>query len=193
MTIPDPFKSISNANRKRALACFCALSLALMVAMQWLDAHLKTHPAPHGIVSFELAGNSEDARHIISSWGQKGQLRAALSLGLDYFFLVAYALLIALACAQIAKALRRGSRRITALGFLLAWLQIPAAMSDAIENTALIQVLLGSNHPAWPAVAGWCAVIKFSLVGAGLLYIAAAAMGFLAIRVLQRHSGSKHI
>ena len=160
-----------------------------MTTMHWLDAHLKTAAAPAGIVSFELAGNMESTRQIISSWGLDGQVRAALSLGLDYFFLAVYATFIAMACAQIAKALRWGPRMLATVGFLLAWTQFPAALLDAVENTALIQLLLGSSRPALPLVARWCAVIKFTLVGAGLLYIIGAGLVFLVIKFFRWRTG----
>jgi len=189
MTIPDPFASFSISARKRALVCFLILAIVLMTAMHRLDANLKTAEAPAGIVSFELAGNLESIQQIISSWGLDGQVRAALSLGLDYFFLVVYALFIALACAQIAKALGGNLRVLAAAGFLLAWMQFLAAVLDAVENAALIQLLLGSSRPALPLVARWCAVIKFTFVGAGLIYIIGAGLAVLVIKFFRGRSG----
>ena len=189
MTIPDPIACISGSARKHALVSFFILTLVLMTAMHWLDAHLKTTPAPAGIVSFELAGNLESTRQIISSWDHAGQVRAALSLGLDYFFLVVYAFFLALACSQIARALRWSSRILAATGFLLAWAQFLAAVLDAIENTVLIQLLLGSTQPALPLVARWCAVIKFTLVGAGLFYIVGAGTGLFVMKFFRWRTG----
>ena len=39
---------------------------------------------------------------------------------------------------------------------------------DAVENYALLRVLLGSEVPAWPIIATWCASLKFLLILAGL-------------------------
>lgn len=183
MSIPDPFANITNAIHKRALALFFILTIVLLAAMNWLDAGLKTEAAPRGIISFELADNLESSRRIISSWGIDGQVRAGLSLGLDYFFLVAYALFIALACSRIAKALQGNFLILAAAGYLLAWAQFPAALLDAVENAALIQLLLGSSGSALPLVARWCAVIKFTLVGGGLIYIIGTGAVLLVIKI----------
>jgi hypothetical protein len=51
-----------------------------------------------------------------------------------------------------------------------------AALLDAVENYALIRVLLGSNLVIWPKVAKWCAVPKFVIVAAGLAYILIGAL-----------------
>ena len=42
---------------------------------------------------------------------------------------------------------------------------------DAIENLALIALLLNSARMWLPALARWCAIVKFSIVGAGLIFI----------------------
>lgn len=185
MAITDPFKNITNSVRKRALILFFILTIVLLTAMNWLDAGLKTGAAPCGIISYELADGLENSRRITASWGPDGKVRAALSLGLDYFFLVAYALFIALACSQIAKALQENSPNFAAVGYLLTWAQFPAAALDAVENAALIQLLLGSSQPALPLVARWCALIKFALVGAGLIYIIGTGLVFSATKLFR--------
>jgi hypothetical protein len=191
MGITDPFKNITGPVRKRALILFFILTIVLLTAMNWLDAGLKTEAAPSGIISFELADSLEHSRRITASWGPDGKVRAALSLGLDYFFLVAYALFIALACSQIAKALQANSPNFAAVGYLLAWAQFPAAALDAFENAALIHLLLGSSLPPLPLVARWCALIKFSLVGAGLIYIIGTGLVFLATKLLRWRARQK--
>ena len=67
-------------------------------------------------------------------------------------------------------------RAILDVGVLLAWAQFGAALLDAVENYALIQVLLGSQQALWPAVARWCAIPKFLIVAAGLVYIGVGAV-----------------
>jgi hypothetical protein len=159
-----------------------ALTLALMVAMTLLDAPLKTDEAPLGIVSFELARTLPRAQAILASWQGRGEHYAALGLGLDYLFLVAYSLSIALGCVLLAD-LREGRQSgFARAGVMLAWAQPGAAVLDAVENYALIQLLLGSGGSHWPGLAWGCAVPKFAVVLLGLLYLILG--GALALRSL---------
>ena len=50
------------------------------------------------------------------------------------------------------------------------------------QNVALYAILLGNNAPPWPQVAQICALIKFGLILAGLLYVIAGVVG----RVVRR-------
>ncbi len=148
------------------------LTLPVMVALCWLDEPLKTEAAPLGMVSLELAGDPSVARDIIASWGQTRQVYAGLSLGLDYLFLVGYATTIGLACVLVARSPRNRFETLAAVGELLAWGQIAAALLDGVENYGLIRVLLGTGGELWPGVARWCAMAKFAIVATGLVYTA---------------------
>ena len=68
-------------------------------------------------------------------------------------------------------------RFLAALGATLAWAQFGAAALDAVENYALIRLLLGDRSPRWPPLARWCALPKFAIVAAGLVYV---LVGWLA-------------
>lgn len=152
------------------------LSLVLLIALRILDAPLRTTFAPRGIVSFELAKDADASRQILDSWNAEAKMHAALSLGLDYLFLIVYAVFISLACVQVGQSLRHRSPLLARLGEILAWSQFLAAILDAIENAALISLLFHSKGLWWPAVARGCALIKFTIVGAGLIYIAAGVV-----------------
>ncbi len=56
-------------------------------------------------------------------------------------------------------------------GLLLTKLQFVAALFDAIENIALIKLLLGSNNSLFPSIAYYFALIKFAIIAIGILYI----------------------
>jgi hypothetical protein len=72
-----------------------------------------------------------------------------------------------------------------AFGTLLAvqnhteWIRLPAvaagygafaaALFDAVENYALLRVLLGAVESGYPAIASFCAIVKFGLIGFGIL------------------------
>ena len=171
MRLIPPFEKHSNSARKRAIVVALAFSAILLVAMRTLDAPLRTRVAPRGIVSFELAKNYAASRQILDSWNARAKTHAALSLGLDYLFLIVYALFISLACVQVSKALQRRTPLLAGPGAVLAWAQFLAAILDAIENLALIHLLLNSSRRWLPCLARWCAIVKFSIVGAGLIYI----------------------
>jgi len=176
-----PFAWLPVRARRRAFAVATALTLLCGAGLQALGAALVTPEAPRGIVSFELAGDLATARRMLGSWDGPAQVRAGLGLGADYLFLVLYPLAIGLGCAGVGDAL--GGRRpaAAALGAALAWGQLAAGLLDAVENAALIQLLLGSHGSHWPALAWWCALPKFALVACGLAYLGAGAAA-LALR-----------
>jgi len=147
-----------------------------MVSLNALGGPLNTEVAPLGIVSFELAGELSLAQSMVESWGQTGQVYAGLNLALDYVFLVAYSSSIALGCVLVARSLSRRGEFLPSVGVVLAWAQLGAAMLDAVENYALIRVLLGSQQILWPTVARWCAIPKFLIVAAGLVYVGVGAI-----------------
>lgn len=172
--------SCSEAARMRWIVITFLMSAILLMALRTLDAPLKTEAAPRGIISFELANNYESSRLILSSWNAEAKLNAALSLGLDYLFLVVYAIFLSLTCIQVAKALKSDHSFFFMLAQVVAWSQFLAAVLDAVENMALIQLLLNSSRKWLPLVARWCAMVKFSIVGAGLIFILG---GLLAIGI----------
>ena len=169
--LPHPFLRVSARARRAGILVLAALSLAMMLVLSSLDASLRTPLSPHGIVSFELAGDRETAARILEAWGSEGRTRAALSLRLDFLFLAAYAPGLALLCAAAADRERAAGSRLAAIGAALAWGQLAAGGFDAIENLALLRVLGASTPGAWPALAAACAWPKFALVAAGLLYV----------------------
>jgi hypothetical protein len=159
-----------------------AITLLLMAGLQVLGSPLETPAAPAGIISFELAGNLDSAQEILDSWGTRGQVIAGLSLGLDYFFLVAYSITIALGCIIIAGRLHSRFGFLIRVGILLSWAQFMAALLDALENFALIKVLLGSENAIWPQVARWSALPKFLLLILGILFVIVGSLITLAPR-----------
>jgi hypothetical protein len=170
MAPQHPFNWLSTSEQKRAFVALLILTLVVMASMNVLGRPLNTKVAPLGIISFELAGDLSLAQSMVESWGPTGRVYAGLNLGLDYLFMVAYSSCISLGCVLVARSF---SPRV---GLLLAWAQFGAALLDAVENYALIQVLLGSQQALWPAVARWCAIPKFLIVATGLVYIGVGAV-----------------
>jgi len=164
-----------------ALVIGAGLSVVLLLGMVVLDRALKTPAAPAGIISFELVGTLAGAESIMDSWDEPARIQAGVSLGLDFFFLVAYAYTLAGACRLVAA--RFASTRLRVLGMVLAWGAWGAALLDTIENLALIQLLIGHGESWHPRLAALCAWPKFGLAGCALLYIfAGGALMFRARR-----------
>ena len=176
----SPFDNLSKTARKRLMVITLVMSALLLIVMRILDAPLRTDAAPKGIVSFELAGDYAASRHILSSWNPEAKVYAGLSLGLDYLFLIVYALFISSACIWVAETLGGDHLFFFILALLLVWSQFLAAALDAVENLALIQLLLNSTRRWLPGLSRWCAMVKFSIVSAGLIFIFG---GLLAIGI----------
>ena len=180
--MPDPYNRFSNSVLWPTLLIAFFLSLLLLIAMSLVDRNLKTNSAPRGIVSFELAGNLDKGQQILESWNTQGKMYAALSLGLDYLFLIVYAVFISLSCVRLARRLKSRLPYAATWGMVIGWAQFMAAMLDTIENYALIKLTFGYQHASWPLIARWCAMVKFGIVGVGLTYI---VCGITIIRVLK--------
>ncbi len=179
MPLHHPFEWLPTFVQKRAFILLAAAAILLMIALQILGAPLKTDAAPGGIISYELAGDLTTAQNILVSWGIGGQVYAGLQLGLDYSFIVAYTSAIALGCALVARALADRHSSFAIWGMWLAWAQFIAGLLDCIENYALIQLLVGSQDALLPVIARWCAIPKFALVAAGLVYVLVGGVGVL--------------
>ncbi|MCZ6571187.1 MAG: hypothetical protein O7B23_13610 [Deltaproteobacteria bacterium] len=190
MRSAHPFRWLSDASQRRALPLLIVLALIGSGVMTWLDYPLRTAAAPFGIGSFELAKTLAQSQSVLTSWDPSARIYAGLSLGIDYLYLVLYSASIALACVRLARALQHRSARLATLGIALAWAQPVAAGLDAIENYALIRLLLGSLAAAWPLLAWACALPKFTLVAAGLLYVLLAGVYALVVRSSTATGGS---
>jgi hypothetical protein len=140
--------------------------------MNVIGKPLITSAAPAGIVSFELAGTHTQAQIILDSWDARAKLFAAFSLGFDYLYMLAYATAISMGCLLTALAMREQDWPFSSLGAPIALGMWLAAAFDAVENLALSLILLGGvTEGIWPAIARMCALVKFSLIFIGLVYV----------------------
>jgi hypothetical protein len=168
-----PLDFVPNERRKSLFLSLLFLTLILFAVFRVLDAPLRTAAASNGIVSYELAGEIKPAVEILASWDARAQLFAAFGLGLDYLFMPAYALTLALG---ILLAAGRHAGWFARLGAWLGWGALAAALFDAVENFSLWQFLLGDFQALWPHLAAFCATVKFTLLLLGLAY---AVIGWL--------------
>jgi len=170
---PDPFARLPLGTHRRAFLAALLSTAIVFVGMSAANAPLKTAAAPSGIVSWELARTVERSQEMLASWDETTRLHAALGLGLDYLFMIAYGLALAMGCSLVA---RGQDGRLRHVGVLLTWGALLAALLDAVENYALIRLLLGSERELWTTLAFGCAAIKFALVAVGVVYVLAVPM-----------------
>ena len=150
-------------------------SLVLWLALAVIDRQISDTPGP-GIIGFEVAGTTEHAEEILGDWGTEGRDDARLSLYLDFAYLVAYSVFLAVGCTIASERLgRRGMRRLAAIGPLLGWAMFAAGAFDAIEDVALLRVL-GGHTATWPGIALYAAIPKFAIAGIGLAYVVVGAL-----------------
>ena len=173
-----PLANIPSTSRKPLFWAFLAGTLILFAIFRVLDAPLQTSVAPSGVVSFELAGTPSQAQAIIDSWHAAGEPGADMvsraysfavfGLGIDYLFMPLYATALALG---ILLAAGRHPGWFSALGAWLGWGAYAAALFDAVENYALVRMLiLNEVWTPYPEIAAWCATLKFGLLVLGLVY-----------------------
>ena len=140
-----------------------------------------------GIVDFELAGEPEQAVEILDDWGQDGREGTERAIKIDFAYLVAYSVLLTLACASVAIILdQRGWGRTARAGWRLAALSPLAGVLDAVENIALLRVLneydSGTISNSVTQVANVAASAKFAIVMVGFAFVIIAAVGLAATR-----------
>jgi hypothetical protein len=182
---PHPLQAMRSAPAPLVFAFFLILTLVLMVVLLRVDRPLQTAAAPKGIISFEFAGSVQRAGEIVQSWEGRPAPFAGFSLGIDYLYMVAYATTIAWACIWASRMVETRRWPFATLGILLAWGQIMAAGLDALENVALLILLLVRVAAPWPQVAWIAAALKFALILAGLLYSVLGVGAWLAGRTKQ--------
>ena len=144
-----------------------ALTLALGAVIAMIDEGIRTHAAPLGIVSFELCAYTHACAAILESWSSHARQLTALSLGIDYLFMVLYPATICVGLLLVASLGPPNLQKFTR-GF--AWWAWGMGIADAFENYFLTQMLLTDSVQglAWPAAV--FASIKFAILLHTLLW-----------------------
>jgi hypothetical protein len=166
-----PLEQLKPAQQKRLFFPLLILTILMMVIMNIIGSPLNTPVAPSGIVSFELAFSPTHAQQIILSWDAPTQLRAAFLQGLDFLFPLVYSVALGLGCILTSGLLAMRGKPLSMFGAALAWGLWVAALCDYVENIALVVLLFGRVASPYPEIAGFCALIKFTLILAGIAYI----------------------
>jgi hypothetical protein len=150
--------------------------------MRFFDAPLKNEISPNGIVSFELAKDLEKSIAILGSWDTAAKTSAGMSMGLDFLFILCYTAFLYL----LLRLTIPGRSIFQKIRSIICWLLLFAALCDAIENIALIKLLLGDLIQFWVTLAYFMATIKFGILLLTLAFIFVQLIYLL----LKRKSGS---
>ena len=147
-----------------ALGILCLMVLAWLVV---LDGRMRAGGQP-GLLEFEFAGSGDRAREILAGWDSRSERAAELAQWVDYAFALLYAALLAAASRSLGRRAMASGRfalaRAASAVALAIWL---AALSDAVQNAALLLVLARRNVEPAAAVASVCGVAtSIGLVGA---------------------------
>ncbi|MGO2137229.1 hypothetical protein [Marinobacter sp.] len=161
---------------KRLKACLIA-TVILLAALVMINQALKTGAAHQGIVSYQLAGNAEQALAIVQSWGEEGLQWAKLSLWVDFLFIPIYCLTLILLTRHCTLD-RPGIRERTAARWIRT-LFISAGLADVTENVLLLNNL-DAPTDAISLVAAISALAKFTALTLGIA-------GLVIIRAARRH------
>lgn len=155
-------------NLKRVFWLFLSLFIMTSIALAMIDSGLKSSATPYGIVSFEFCAYTSTCDDALVQWGAEGQALAMLSLGLDYLYLFLYPGLLFIGFLLVAPHLPANLFRLT---MFAAWSCPAISVADAIENYALIQVILTESGSLYGMLGGIFASIKFALLGITLLWL----------------------
>ena len=182
--LQSPFSKLSKASEKKLTISLLILLLITISSMLFFDSFLKNEIAENGIISFELAKELETSKAVINSWNEQSKIAASLSMGLDFLFLIVYASFIALLIHKLNDKLWKDTTFYT-IGNILVWGAFIMALSDAIENIALIRLLMGDLQQYWSSIAYYFAILKFIILALGILYILINS-GLLLIRKINK-------
>jgi hypothetical protein len=182
--IAHPFQLIPPAGQRWTFRVALVLSILLAAYMTWLGWPLLNDVAPAGVVSLTLARTPERAAEILQSWKVSPAAPLAITLEssiqsgpppladaafrsvlVDYGVLIAYAIVLSIACLWAGGP----------WGIAFAWLIWLAALFDAVENTLLLRILGEGPHSPLPEYTFYCAIANLGLAFGALLTGARAA------------------
>jgi hypothetical protein len=171
-------------SKQRLLLFFLFGTIVLALLMRWQGATLQQSPETKaGIVALELAGNKENARHILAVWENASVIQVAFrNTQLDFIFLFFYSLFLYIACFQLSL-VQQGWMQTTSQTLSLSALF--AGCCDVVENGLMLQQLQ-QDMVAWVYPMTYVvALIKFLLLVVVVIWIL-----FSLLQQLFRKQGS---
>lgn len=170
-----PLENLGASAVRRIYWVFLFLTAAVAVGMGELGKypHADDPPgaAPRSVptIKFEFADSVEKWEQLAGPVGAAGMAALKRQTYLDYIFLVCYSTVIAAGVIGVSRGLRRPAAVLGARG--LAWGAWLSGLLDGVENTGLLLSAAGPLSPVCLKVTAACAVVKFALVIAGVLWI----------------------
>jgi len=167
------------------LALLFALGVALTVLTGSLLPRVEMPEARRGIVSLQLARTAPRARALVEAWQCRGMLDAVRwNVRLDFPFLVAYSLTLAVGCLLVEQAATRSglvADGVDGVGAVFAAAGLAAGAFDFAENVATLPMLREGAviSPARARTVISLAALKFALVVIAASWIVAAPVASL--------------
>ena len=164
---------------KHAISAMLALliiaNIMLLINLGSMDEQLAASGKNTGILHFELAGSTANANRIMQAWGDASvETVARNSIWLDFAFLLAYPILLALSCWLLAA---DASIAMAKLGIWLGYSVLACAPLDAFENIGMLHMLDHGADYLTVLLTTLCAAIKWLLALATLLYVIVGLAG----------------
>ena len=158
--------------RRLSFGCTVA-AVAVFAGLAAMDLQLKPQ-LPRGIVDLQLAMTAQRSAELIAALSADQRLWCAFGLGADYVFMLLYPAAVVFGVTWAGRALPARRRALAAAAPVIAWAMVMGGLADAVENALLLAALLG-HHDGAP-IASTMAIVKFLTLGAGLFYVAIAAL-----------------
>lgn len=156
-------------NKKSLFWIALVFTLLTFAAIYAFDKHLKNDFVPHGIVSFQFAKSLGNSVEMINSWDTNAKVYAAVSLGIDYLYLLAYGSFLVLSVLLLAAKLPLGF--LKKLAKIVVLMIVLAALLDGVENYGSIRLLTGTHTQSMASLVYYCANVKFALIVIGIIYL----------------------
>jgi hypothetical protein len=163
------------ASRKRSLWALALLALLSGLAMLPAMATMADHGA--SLTAFESAGSVSRSQEILTGWGSAGKNAMWWQLALDTSFLFGYGLLLAGACAAVARrAAASGMPRLEHAAVIVAWFGPVAASADFVQNISLGLILSGHVVQPWPRISALAGIFTMTLMAIGVIFVVVGVM-----------------
>ena len=175
MQTPSLPRLFITAGRKTSLWALAALTLVSGLAMLPAMATMADHGA--SVIAFESAGSVSRSQEILTGWGSAGENAMWWQLTLDTAFLLGYGLLLAGACAAVARrAQANGRPRLGHVAASVAWFGPVAAGADLVQNISLGLILSGHVVQPWPRISALAGILTMTLMAAGVIFVLAGVV-----------------
>lgn len=160
----------------------CIGFLIFILINQLVFASLNRTFTEYGILDFEFAWTKDRILLIFSAWGEEGRALQAAGVYWDFPYIIGY---VSFIFGCILLVLRQLEGKIQRIGLWILLTPILAGIFDVIENINLLLMLnLTPNFPSFISlIASITALIKFSLLGIGIIFFFIILVVFIIRKV----------